>query len=284
MPFVNVPDGRIEYFVEGSGPPLLLIHGVGNDARSCWYDRGYIDVLSQHFTTVAASARGYGQSSPVTKIEHMPYALYRDDFLAVMDDFGADEFSLLGYSRGGVLGMMLAMEHPERVSTLVAGGANLEMESYYRRISRPADQRPRTHPRRIAGAIKRRLVARLRPPIDSNPEGGRSRSGSPWRPLLPELGMTMYDAWARWIDPLCDTERAIERLTMPTLLWQGEQDALFSADVSRAMVARMDNAELQLIPGIGHDVIGRADLVLPVVEPFLLKHAGLSADEVPAAT
>ncbi len=286
MPFASVPDGQIEYFVQGEGPPLLLIHGVGNDARGLWYNHGYVDVLSRHFTTVAASARGYGGSSPVTKIEHMPYALYRDAFLAVMDEVGAEQFSLLGYSRGGMLGMLLAMEYPERVSTLAVGGANLDMGSYYRRMSRRGDQRPRMHPRRIAGAVKRRVIGQIRGRMratraDANPEGSRSGHSSPWRPMLPGLGMTMYDAYERWIEPLADMERAIERLTMPTLFWQGEEDALFNIDVSRALAARMANAEQQAIPGIGHNVIGRPDLVLPIVEPFLLRHAGLTPDEVP---
>jgi len=264
MPFATHLDGQIEYFVEGDGPPLLLIHGTASDARGMWFDRGYVSALSQNFTTIAVNGRGYGGSSGVTKLEHLSWALYRDELLAVLDQLGVSQAAAFGYSRGGRLAAILAMEYPERISALVMGGANLQPNSAFpfRRLS---DSRSPLHPRRLAGVLKRRILRQ-----------SRSQSGPDtiWGPVLKEYGMSQQEAERIHIDPFLDIERAVHQITMPTLLFQGERDAMFALEDSARLVDRLDRAELTVIPGAGHDVIRRPDLVLPVVEPFLLQRTG----------
>jgi 3-oxoadipate enol-lactonase len=269
MPFATHLDGQIEYFVEGSGPPLVLLHGVANTA-AMWTTIGYMDTLRQHFTTIAINSRGYGNSTPVTKREHLPYTLYRDDFLAVLDDAGVDQATVMGYSRGGVLAMAVAMEHPERVSALVVGGANLSPERSAMPWVRQAQRPPIYNPRRIAGGIRfrlRRLLGRQQPaPVGIG-------SVSRWAPVLRELGIPHSEAWKLFIGPVADIDRAVQRLTMPALFFQGELDALFPVEQTRMLVDRLPDAELAVIPGVGHDLIGKSELVLPVIEPFLLRIA-----------
>jgi pimeloyl-ACP methyl ester carboxylesterase len=260
MPFATHLDGQIEYFVEGDGPPLLLVHGTGGGARG-WYNRGYVGALSQHFSTIAPNSRGYGDSSPVSKLEHLSWALYRDELLAVLDDLGVAQAAVFGYSRGGRLAATLAMEYPERVSALVIGGANLQPNSAF-----PFRQsRPRLHPRRLAGVLKRHTRRQFR---------GRSGPDTIWRAVLDEHGMSQEEAERIHIDPLLDIERAVKQMTMPALFFQGERDAMFAVDDTARLVDRLDQAELEVIPGAGHEVFQHLDLVLPVVEPFLLRMVG----------
>lgn len=181
MPFATHLDGQIEYFVEGVGPHLLILHGVGNDGRQ-WWNNDYVQALSPHFTVVVANSRGYGNSTPVTTLEHLPYQLYRDDFLAVMDDVGADRFAVFGYSRGGVLALALATEYPQRVTALVAGAANLSRSRRYRQSAAGAARartRPIYHPRRLAGIVKRRLPPHHRPSPTGLPCSRSTASPSP---------------------------------------------------------------------------------------------------------
>lgn len=271
MPFASHLDGQIEYFVEGSGPPLLLLHGVANDAQGMWFQRGYVDALSPHFTLIAVNSRGYGNSTPVTTVEHLHYRLYRDDFLAVLDDLGLEQAAVMGYSRGGVLAMFLAMEYPERVSALAIGAANLHEESGRRGFGTATpwrDPRPKLHPRRVAGAIRRRIRQRLRPTPPSDPM-------SRWTPILREHGITFPEAWERFIRPLADSERAVERLTMPALFFQGDLDTQFDVNETRALVERLAQGELVVVPGATHDLISRPERVLPIVTPFLQRTAGV---------
>lgn len=263
MPFATHLDGQIEYFVEGEGPHLLLLHGVGNDGRQ-WWTNGYVEALSPHFTLVAPNSRGYGNSTPVTKLEHLPYQLYRDDFLAVMDDVGAERFAVLGYSRGGVLAMTLAMEYPERVTALIAGAANLSRSrSYQRSASDPTEPprvRPIYHPRRLAGIVKRRL----RPPPPSS---------SRWTPVLKQHGIPSYEGWDRYIKPLADPERAEERLTMPTLLFQGDNDRAFDLAETIRLAERLRHGQMEVVVDADHGLNRQPERVLPLIKPFLLQHA-----------
>lgn len=263
MPFATHGHGQIEYFVEGSGPPVLLLHGAGNDARQ-WYNNGYIDALAPHFTLVAANSRGYGNSTAVTKLEHLPYRLYRDDFIAVMDDYGADQFAIFGYSRGGILALAIAMEQPERVTAVIAGAANLGRSAPYQRsgitTANRARSRPIYHPRRLAGIVKRRL----RPPPPSS---------SRWAPVLREHGIPPWEGWDRYIKPVADMDRAEERITMPVLLFQGDLDTTFDVAETAALAARLSRGQLEVIAGADHGLNHHPELVLPLITPFLLEHA-----------
>ena len=266
MPFATHLDGKIEYFVEGNGPPLMLVAGVG-DTAELWTDHGYVAALSPHFTTIAVNPRGYGGSSPITELEHLPYQLYRDDLHAVIDDVGSEQVSVMGYSRGGILSTALAAEYPERVSALVVGGANLSRSLNHRtdNVARAAQAagRPWFHPRRIAGRVRRKL------------QPGRYASASRWRPVLRKYGIPQHEAWERYIRPIADVDRAVERLTMPALFFQGEQDRTFDLEETRTFVERLEQGELEVVADANHELIHEPERVLPFVAPFLLKHAGL---------
>lgn len=263
MPFATHLDAQIEYFVEGEGPPLLLLHGVGGDA-SQWFTNGYVAGLQDRFTLIAPNSRGYGKSTPVTKLEHLPYRLYRDDFIAVMDHYGADRFAVFGYSRGGVLAMAIAMEQPDRVAAVIAGASNLGRSVEYREsgIARAnrSRSRPIYHPRRLAGIVKRRL----RPPPPSS---------SRWAPVMKAHGIPKWEGWDRYIKPLADLERAETTLTMPTLLFQGDQDPTFELSETVALAERLRRGQIEIVPGANHGLNRRSDLVLPLITPFLLQHA-----------
>jgi haloacetate dehalogenase len=77
--------------------------------------------LAERFTVVAADLRGYGDSSkPTTTADHEPYskrAMARDQ-IAVMRQFGFEQFSVAGHDRGGRVGYRMALDHPERVRKL----------------------------------------------------------------------------------------------------------------------------------------------------------------------
>ncbi len=262
MPFATHLDGQIEYFVEGTGPHLLILHGVGNDGRQ-WWNNGYVQALSPHFTVVVANSRGYGNSTPVTKLEHLPYRLYRDDFLAVMDDIGADRFAVFGYSRGGVLALALATEYPERVTALVAGAANLSRSRRYQQAAAGAARartRPIYHPRRLAGIVKRRL----RPPP---PPASR------WAPVLKEHGIPQSEGWTRYIQPVADPDRAEACLTMPALLFQGDRDGAFDLADTIALAERLKQGRMEVVVGADHSLNRQSERVLPLITPFLLEHA-----------
>jgi pimeloyl-ACP methyl ester carboxylesterase len=99
----------------GEGPPVLLLHGWPQH----WYMwRDVIPLVAPHARTIAPDFRGFGWSD-VPERGYEKDQLARD-MLAVLDELGVGDFSVAGHDWGGYVGFLLALEHPERVRSLLA--------------------------------------------------------------------------------------------------------------------------------------------------------------------
>ena len=114
-------DIELFYTKTGSGPPLLLLHGNGEDGT---YFVHQVEEFSRDFTVYAIDTRGHGQSprggAPFT------ISQFADDLLAFMDRQGLPRADILGFSAGGTLALIFALRHPDRVRRLILNGANLD--------------------------------------------------------------------------------------------------------------------------------------------------------------
>lgn len=119
---VEVNGIKLFYATYGAGPPVILLHGgAGNGDH--WANQ--VPALAAKFTVLVVDARGHGRSTRDSK--PMSYALMADDLLALMDHLKLRQAALVGWSDGGVVALDLALRHPERVSHLVAYGANFKL-------------------------------------------------------------------------------------------------------------------------------------------------------------
>lgn len=123
MPFaVNPDDGtKIHYEVEGSGPPLVLIHGLAWDL-SRWNEYGYLPQLAADHRVVMYELRAHGQSeSPIGAESYAP-GRHAGDVIAVLDDLGMRKAHFFGYSLAALIGLAVLRHAPERMSSLTLGG------------------------------------------------------------------------------------------------------------------------------------------------------------------
>lgn len=111
--FVDVPGGRLYYEADGSGHPLLLIHGNLGDLRM-WEDD--VPTFAERYRVIRFDRRGFGRS----ETEQVPFS-NRADALAVLRHArpGAGRCHLIGQSMGGTIALDLAIERPEVVDALV---------------------------------------------------------------------------------------------------------------------------------------------------------------------
>ena len=109
------------YYIEsGHGDPIIFLHGNG---ENCDYFRGQMDAFARWFHVYAIDTRGHGKTPRGGK----PFTIrqFADDLLGFMDDHQIAKTHLLGFSDGGNIAMIFAMQHPDRVDRLILNGANL---------------------------------------------------------------------------------------------------------------------------------------------------------------
>lgn len=115
----QVGDLNLNYLTAGSGPPLILLHGMG--ARGQSFDE-MLPLLSKHFTAYALDQRGAGATERPAEPK-ISFEVWRDDVLHFLDTFGIDKAVLVGWSLGAETALHVALAAPQRVSQLVLIGA-----------------------------------------------------------------------------------------------------------------------------------------------------------------
>lgn len=114
MDGVAQADGcRLAYTMAGSGPPVLMIQGVGV-CGSGW--RPQVDGLAESFACLSFDNRGIGGSRPLTG--ELTVSRMAEDARAVMDAAGWESAHVVGHSLGGLVAVALALEHRKRVRSL----------------------------------------------------------------------------------------------------------------------------------------------------------------------
>ena len=141
--------------VYGEGAPVLLLHGAFNQAAD--WSRQIAALTAAGYGAIAIDNRGRGRST--LGAEPLSYALEAEEVLAVMDALELPAAAIVGWSDGAIIGLTLAMRHPQRVGRVFAFGTvmhldglkPLDMDDPVLGRMKHEDQRP---PRHAAGAIQ----------------------------------------------------------------------------------------------------------------------------------
>ena len=122
MPFIDNGGVKIRYEVEGDGPPLVLMHATTSRLENLRRN-GVVDALKTDYRLILPDARGHGESDK----PHEPTAYLPEqragDVTVVLDDLEIDTAHYMGYSGGGRIGLDLCAVAPERLRSLIVGGA-----------------------------------------------------------------------------------------------------------------------------------------------------------------
>ncbi len=106
--------------VYGTGKPLLIIHGNGGSINNFIYQIPY---FSKKYKVIIADSRSQGKSTD--KGDSLTYEMMADDYAALLDAMKIDSAYVIGWSDGGINGLLLSIRHPKKVKKLAITGANL---------------------------------------------------------------------------------------------------------------------------------------------------------------
>jgi len=119
--YINVNGVNLYYETYGKGEPLLMIHGNGG-SFICF--KNQVSTFSKHFKIILVDCRGRGNSSYQNGKE-LTFDLQVEDISLFLDKLNIHKTNILGWSDGGIIGLLLAIKHPEKVNKLVTSGANI---------------------------------------------------------------------------------------------------------------------------------------------------------------
>lgn len=123
----NYLDGRgfkMYFETYGSGVPLLIIHGNGGSIRD-FTDQ--IPFFEKNYKVILADSRAQGKS--IDTGDSLSYEMMSDDLNALLNHLHLDSCYVIGWSDGGINGLLLAIRHPDKVKRLAVTGANLSPDT-----------------------------------------------------------------------------------------------------------------------------------------------------------
>ncbi len=110
--------------VYGEGQPLLIIHGNGGSIKDF---SNNIPYFSKKYKVIIADSRAQGKSADAK--DSLSYEMMADDYAALLTELKVDSANVIGWSDGGINGLLLAMRHPAKVKKLAITGANLQPDT-----------------------------------------------------------------------------------------------------------------------------------------------------------
>ncbi len=206
--------------VEGREPVLLIHGGLGH--ADLWAAQ-VADLMKDHLVIVADS-RGHGRSS--RNEDPYGYDLMASDYLALLDSLGIAKVDLVGWSDGGIIGLDIAMTHPERLDRLFAHAANITVDGVNPAVGTDA----------VFGAYITRMgvdYAKMSPTPDN------------FAPFVAQIS-EMWATQPNW------TDAQVAAITVPVAIVVGEHDEAILPEHTAKIAGLIPGAELVILPGVSH--------------------------------
>jgi len=118
--YYNIRGFKMYAETYGAGQPVLIIHGGGGSINNFFYQIPY---FSKKYKVIIADSRTQGNSKDEN--DSLSYEMMADDYAALLDEMKIDSAYVIGWSDGGINGLLLAIRHSQKVKKLAVTGANL---------------------------------------------------------------------------------------------------------------------------------------------------------------
>jgi pimeloyl-ACP methyl ester carboxylesterase len=221
MPYAAVNGLNMYYEVHGDGSPLLLLHGGSGSIPEKW-----IPSFTPYFRVIAPEQMGHGRTADLVD-RPFHYHDMAEDTVALMRQLGIERTVVVGYSDGGIIGLDMAVHHPERVSRLAVTGANARFDGYTAENQEWA-----------------RSFDPLSQPVSDDYARLSPDGAEHWPAVLGRLKLM-------WAAEPNFTNEELESMGAPTLLIIGDRDIVMPEHAVE-MFRTIPRAQLCVVPNAGH--------------------------------
>ena len=212
---------ELYYATIGSCPPVLLLHG-GLANSDYWGHQ--VTALAPHHRVIVVDSRGHGRSSRDER--PFGYDLMADDVVALLDSLAIPRADIVGWSDGGIIGLDVAMRHPDRVGRVFAFAANS-------------------------------VTSGVVPDVDKNPTFARfiARAGTEYAALSPTP--TQYTAFVAQIGQMWAsqpewTNTQLAAIKAPVIIADGDHDEAIKRAHTEDLAKAIPGAGLLILPNASH--------------------------------
>lgn len=245
MALVRVGDIELDCERSGSGPPLLMMMGMGGTMLT--WGEPFLEALRRDFELIVYDHRGVGASTrldgPIT------IAQLAQDAAGLLDELGFDTAHVLGISMGGMAAQELVLARPELVGTLALG------------CTYCGGPGARHMPRDVAERL-----------VQARQSGGRERAlRASWEANVSAQFAADEQAWSRFLDigmqrtaslavieaqsaaiMAHDTSGRLGEIDTPTLVLHGSDDQVLPVQNGQTVARLIPGAQLEIFDGVGH--------------------------------
>jgi pimeloyl-ACP methyl ester carboxylesterase len=214
--FAQLNGIKLYYEIYGDGPVMLQIHGNGGNIANMG---NQIQFFSPRYKVIAADSRGHGKSDMGPG--RLTYDQQTEDLNALLDQLQLKSVNVLGWSDGGIIGLLLAIRHPDKVGKLAIMGANLNPEGAYQWALDWVAKQDQTVDAKIAAGDK----------------------SQPWAVMKQQLDLLGKQPQI----PVGD----LAKITVPVLVMAGDKDVIRD-DHTLLIFHHLAKAHLAIFPGSTH--------------------------------
>ena len=219
--FAPVNGIKIYYATIGAGPPVVLLHG-GLANSDYWGNQ--VVALMAHHAVILMDSRGHGRSTRDAR--PYGYDLMADDVAGLLDFLKVPRADIVGWSDGGIIGIDLALRHPDHVGKVFAFAANTKTSGVK------------------DGVAKNPIFAAY-----------VTRAGAEYRKL--SATPTQYDAFVEQVSRMWDsqpnwTDAQLRRITAPVVVVDGDHDEAIKRPHTEYIAATIPGAGLLILPNASH--------------------------------
>jgi aminoacrylate hydrolase len=262
MPRISIGDCQLYYERHGAGFPVMFASGLGGHAN---FWREQVPTFARSFDVIVHDMRGVGQSDAL----RLAYTVEGNaaDMVALMDALGIARAHIIGHATGSAVAQVLAIEHPERLASVVISAGWARQDPYLRRVY----------------TLRRDLLTALGPAayiqastlmlypafwIARNNEQLRQMESQQLAGFKPEIVLARIDALLAF-----DRAADLPRIKTPTLVIAAEDDFVIPSYLSEELARLIPAAEAKFFSQGGHCFMQVSPREFnQAVMPFLEQH------------
>jgi pimeloyl-ACP methyl ester carboxylesterase len=246
MPRFTHAGYQLHYQTEGQGAPLVLHHGFTSSSQA-WYYFKFVEALKDHFTVITFDALGHGKSDKPHHTDAYTLQQRTGAVLALLDTLQIEQTHYMGFSLGGWTGYGLVQQAPERIKSLILGGAHPYAEPIWNVFHGIDGQDPDAFVHAFETLLNETISPQMRMLVKANDLIALASAAQQTRPALPDV---------------------FNNLTMPALLFCGDKDQRYS--LVQKTVQELPQAQFVSLPGVSHfSGVMHPELLVPQLLAFL---------------